>query len=75
MKRAAKRKKSSSANSGSIRRTPQTVEAIENVFRSTHQREMTEEERRRFRLPLAENEPRMVTDSGQGKRPKLPAKP
>ena len=51
MKRAAKRKKSPSNNSDGIRRTRQAVEAIENVFRSTHKREMTSDERRKFRLP------------------------
>jgi hypothetical protein len=51
MKRAAKRKKSRFSNSDGIRRTRQAIDAIESVFRSTHKREMTSEERRKFRLP------------------------
>jgi hypothetical protein len=31
------------------------VEAMENVFRSTHLREMTSEERKQFRLPPNRN--------------------
>ena len=54
MKRAAKRKKSRFSNSEAIRRTRQVVDAIESVFRSTHKREMTSEERRKFGLPAVE---------------------
>jgi hypothetical protein len=56
MKRAAKRKKSRFSNSdGILRRTRKAIEAIESVFRSTHKREMTSEERRKFRLPPVED--------------------
>ena len=55
MKRTAKCTKSPSKNSDGIRRTRQDVEAIEKVFRSTHKREMTSDERRKFRLPPAQD--------------------
>jgi hypothetical protein len=55
MKRAAKRKKSRSSNSDGIKRSRQAIDAIESVFRSTHKREMTLDERRKFRLPPVEN--------------------
>ncbi|MFL6438730.1 MAG: hypothetical protein ACJ71Q_14215 [Terriglobales bacterium] len=59
MKRAAKRKKSPSNNSDGFHRNRKVIEAIERVFRSTHKREMTSDERRKFRLPpLEDKEPK-----------------
>jgi hypothetical protein len=51
MKRKAISKKSS--NNKPIQRTREANEAIEQVFRSTHKREMTSEERRQFGLSAA----------------------
>jgi|GEM_PF-3075944 len=39
---------------GSIQRPPELVRAMENVFRATHMREMTDYERREFQLPTIE---------------------
>jgi hypothetical protein len=38
----------------SLQRSPQQVKAMENVFRATHKREMTDDERREFQLPTSE---------------------
>ena len=55
MRRAAKSKRKSLRNNGSDGRTSAVVRAMELVFRSTHNREMTAEERLRFRLPALED--------------------
>jgi len=50
-KRQAKRKRQAIGNHAPVHRSAKAVAAIESVFRSTHKREMTAEEREQFRLP------------------------
>lgn len=51
MRRAGKSKRNASRENGSDGRTAAIIRAMEEVFRSTHEREMTAEERQDFRLP------------------------
>lgn len=51
-RRAGRSKRESSAKNGSDGRTPTIIRAMETVFRSTHDREMTADDRPQFRLPF-----------------------
>ena len=61
MSRNGKNNRKSSSKNGSDGRTPALVRAMEQVFRSTHDREMTVKERQEFRLPASQTGTRNVT--------------